>query len=261
MQSVIESQVARVPPLSDIIRLTGAVIGHDRPLMGPLDLDIKAGETIAVVGPNGGGKTTLIQSLCGALPLLAGQIDYPAGRRPITGYVPQRQNLSPLFPFRVLDVTALPLIAVKPWFRTLGNDDRAKAREALEKAGLGGNEKRLFRDLSGGQQQRVLLARALVLNPELVILDEPSAGLDPDGEQQMLDRVRRLAEARSVAVVIVSHDVPGVSSITRNGLLIDWKHGLFEKADLGDPAVVERLGRIYRREAAAPSASSPGASL
>jgi ABC-type Mn2+/Zn2+ transport system ATPase subunit len=134
----------------------------------------RPGEVVAVLGPNGGGKSTLFRALLGELPYRRGTVELPA--RP--AYVPQTQRARLDFPLSALDVALMGAYGRTPWFRRLDRSDRAAAREALARLGLEAEADERFGALSGGQRQRVLIARALVQDAPVLLLDEPLSGVD-----------------------------------------------------------------------------------
>ncbi|WP_374300875.1 metal ABC transporter ATP-binding protein [Paracoccus sp. (in: a-proteobacteria)] len=159
-----------------------------------VDFRIDPQEIVTVVGPNGSGKSSLIRALLGHMPLAAGQVARKAGLR--IGYVPQRVQLDTTIPMTVRRFLSLP--------RRVGDD---MAAQVLARTGVGGLQSRQLTQLSGGQFQRVLLARALLHDPHLLVLDEPTQGLDQPGIvafYQLIEEVRRQTGA---AVLMVSHDL------------------------------------------------------
>ncbi len=160
------------------------------------------GQAVAVLGPNGGGKTTLFRALLGELPTLAGT----AAVQGAIAYVPQTERSRLDFPVSALDVALMGAYARTPWYRRIGSRDRASARAALERVGLVDRAGDRFGALSGGQRQRVLIARALVQDAGVLLLDEPFAGVDRTSEEAImtiLDELR--AEGR--VLLIATHDV------------------------------------------------------
>ncbi len=161
-----------------------------------------AGQAVAVLGPNGGGKTTLFRALLGELPALTGT----ATVHGTIAYVPQTERSRLDFPVSALDVALMGAYARTPWYRRIGARDRAAARDALERVGLADRAATRFGALSGGQRQRVLIARALVQDARVLLLDEPFAGVDRTSEEAImgiLDELR--AEGR--VLLIATHDV------------------------------------------------------
>ncbi len=174
---------------------------------GPLALEgvdfaVEAGERIAVLGPNGGGKSTLFRVLLGELPPAAGTVTM----RTDAGTVPQTDRTRLDFPVSALDVALMGGIAKRPWWRRPGRADRAAALEALDAVGLADHTDASFGELSGGQRQRVLIARALVRDARLLLLDEPYSGLDGPASERLSALIDRLA-SEGRGVLIATHDV------------------------------------------------------
>jgi len=162
----------------------------------------RAGERVAVLGPNGGGKTTLFRVLTGELAPRRGTVLRPAR----CGVVPQTERSRLDFPVSAVDVAAMGAISRLPWWRRPGRRERAQALEALDAIGLADQARATFGDLSGGQRQRVLVARALVQDADVVLLDEPFTGLDSVSAERLEQLLVRLAgEGR--ALLIATHDV------------------------------------------------------
>lgn len=182
-----------------------------------VDLSVGAGEFVALAGPNGSGKSTLIRLLLGLLRPAAGTVKVlgapPADleERWRIGYVPQRPAIVDLLPATVGEVVAAGRIARRGWWRRPNGDDRDKVDEAIETVGLHGLERRRLSELSGGQQQRVLIAKALAAEPDLLILDEPVAGVDIDAQRRFRDALVAMARGRDAAVLLVSHELGAVA--------------------------------------------------
>ncbi len=185
----------------------------DEPVLWDIDFKVPAGRIMAIVGPNGAGKSTLLKAILGVVKPVAGDIrifgrPFDPRRREVA-YVPQRANLDWDFPATVLDVVLMGTYARLGWFRRPGRAERASAREALRKVGLEGLEARPIAQLSGGQQQRVLLARALVQDARIFLLDEPFQGVDAPTEKAIIAVLRQLKE-EGKTVVVVHHDLATV---------------------------------------------------
>jgi ABC-type Mn2+/Zn2+ transport system ATPase subunit len=181
-----------------------------RPAIEGVTFEVRPGDRIGVLGPNGGGKTTLFRALLGEVGTLAGQLRSPAR----IGVVPQTERSRLDFPVSALDVALMGTISTLPWWRRPSRADRRRAREALEAVRLGDRADDTFGDLSGGQRQRVLLARALVQDAPVLVLDEPYTGLDAVSAELLDDLLASLA-AQGRGLLIATHDVEQVGEWDR----------------------------------------------
>jgi ABC-type Mn2+/Zn2+ transport system ATPase subunit len=175
---------------------------NGRPAIEHVTVDVQPGERVAVLGPNGGGKTTLFRALLGELPPLGGTIDSAVR----AGTVPQTERSRLDYPVSALDVALMGTLARLPWWRRPGRAERTSALEALARVGLRDRAGDGFGELSGGQRQRVLIARALVQDAGLLLLDEPYSGLDTTSADQLTVLLRELA-AGARGVVVATHDL------------------------------------------------------
>jgi ABC-type Mn2+/Zn2+ transport system ATPase subunit len=180
-----------------------------RPVVRQASLVVRPREFVALLGSNGSGKTTLLRGLLGFLPPLAGRVSRRPGLR--IGYVPQRETLDPLYPLSAFDVARMGAWRDLSFWRPGGARVRARTREALLACRADDLAGQRYAALSGGQRQRVLLARALASDPELLLLDEPTAGIDPEAEQGILDLLRELRETRGLSVWMVTHHVHSIA--------------------------------------------------
>lgn len=171
-----------------------------RAVLDAIDLSVARGEIVTIVGPNGSGKSTLLRALIGAIRPGAGRVSRAPGLR--IGYVPQRLHIDPTMPITVERFLGLQA-------RHAG---RGAARAALEETGVGGLANAQMSTLSGGQTQRVLLARALMVGPDLLILDEPTQGLDQPGAADFYRLIEAVRARTGAAVLMVSHDLHVVMS-------------------------------------------------
>jgi len=181
---------------------------HESPVVWDLDLTVRSGSLTAVVGPNGAGKTTLIKAILGLVKPAAGKIrifgrPYREARREVA-YVPQRGSVDWDFPTSVLDVVLMGTYGGLGWVRRPGAGERARAEAALEKVGMVAFAERQISQLSGGQQQRVFLARALVQEARVFLMDEPFQGVDARTERAIVEVLRDL-RGRGETVVAVHH--------------------------------------------------------
>jgi ABC-type Mn2+/Zn2+ transport system ATPase subunit len=173
-----------------------------RTVLRDVTFAVGPGERAAVLGPNGGGKTTLFRALTRELEPVAGEVRVTA--RP--GVVPQTERSRLDFPVSALDVALMGAVSRLAWWRRPGRADRERARAALERVGLGAQAHETFGGLSGGQRQRVLLARALVQDAPVLLLDEPFSGLDTRSAELVMGLLDELAAERR-AVLVATHDV------------------------------------------------------
>lgn len=170
--------------------------------------DVYSGDYLVVVGENGVGKSTLLRGLLGLKKPSKGSITFENGLKPNRiGYLPQQNLLSADFPASVWEVVlsgCLNSLGMRPFY---GKKDKERAASVLVRLGLEGFEKKCFRDLSGGQKQRVLLARALCATSDLVLLDEPTAGLDPQATKSFYALLDDLNTNSNTTIIMVSHDI------------------------------------------------------
>ncbi len=208
----------------------GAVAIGGRPILRAIDLQVRTGEFVALMGANGSGKSTLVRALTGLRPLTAGSVRLfgtPLGRFhdwQRVGYVPQRSSAAGGVPASVWEVVASGRLTRRRLLRPLSRSDRRAVADAISVVGLDDLVSTGVSNLSGGQQQRVLIARALAGEPDLFFLDEPTAGVDLPNQQALADALRVLSD-RGATIVLVAHE-------------------LGPMAPLIDRAVVMRDGRI-----------------
>lgn len=197
------------------LRGVGVRFGRTRPLRD-VELTIDAGELVGIVGPSGAGKTTLLRLLLGEVAASEGTVEFTGftprrRRRRAIGYVPQLDASERTFPLTVQGAVELGTAASSapvPWF---SKAERAAARRALDRLGIGDLHARGLHELSGGQFQRVLFARALVSDPQLLLLDEPTSGIDLQTRGEMLGLVDELRRD-GLTIVMTTHDLNWVAS-------------------------------------------------
>ena len=204
------------------------------PVLRGVTFSLRAGERLGVLGPNGGGKTTLFRVLMGELEPLAGTLEAP-GR---FGVVPQTERSRLDFPVSALDVALMGSLSTLPWWRRPGRGERGAARRALAAVGLEDLAGATFGDLSGGQRQRVLVARALVQDASVILLDEPFTGLDNPSVERLEALLDDLA-AEGRGLMIATHDVDQAREWDRVLCLNRRQVAFGEPAAILDRAVLE----------------------
>jgi len=197
-----------------------------KPVLWDVDLDVPEGRLIGIVGPNGAGKSTLIKAVLDLVPKASGRVliyGQPYKKqRGLVGYVPQRESVDWDFPTSALDVVTMGRYGKIGWFKPVTREHRDAAMHALEKVGMADYAHRQISQLSGGQQQRVFLARALVQDAKLYLMDEPFAAVDAATEKAIVDILRELRAAGKTALV-VHHDLQTVPEYFDHVILINMR--------------------------------------
>ena len=182
----------------------------DQPVLWDIDLQVPTGVKMAIIGPNGAGKSTLVKAAMGLVKPVAGEVRiFGRSRDGAEGqiaYVPQRSTLSWDFPTDVIDVVTMGTYGRVGWIRRSGTAEKMQAEAALEQVGMTDFARRPIAELSGGQQQRVLLARALVQDAPIYMLDEPFQGVDAPTERAIIKVLNDLAHAGKT-IIVVHHDL------------------------------------------------------
>jgi zinc transport system ATP-binding protein len=195
------------------------------PVLEDVNLSINEKDFVWVVGPNGGGKTTLLKLMLGLLIPQSGRIRIfgraPGQGRSRIGYMPQTASLDPQFPVNAMDVTLMGRLSGGRRFGPFRGEDKQAAEKALREVGLFDVRNKPFSSLSGGQQRRLLVARALAGDPELLILDEPTANLDLVVEKELFALLRKLNE--KLTVIVVSHEPAFVSDFVKRVVCVNRK--------------------------------------
>lgn len=211
------------PPLS----VRDLNVAYDRKLvLWDVSFDLEPGSLTAMIGPNGAGKSTILKAALGLVPAASGSVSFFGqplnSARQRIAYVPQRETVDWDFPVNALDVVAMGLYRRVGWCLPLARRHREQAMEALVRVGLADLAKRQIGRLSGGQQQRVFLARALVQDADLYLMDEPFAGVDAATERAILDVLRDL-RARDRSVLCVHHDLSSVTESFDHCLMVNMR--------------------------------------
>jgi ABC-type Mn2+/Zn2+ transport system ATPase subunit len=232
-----------------IITFENLGIGYQgRPLLSDISLSITRGSFTAILGANGSGKSTMLKTVLGLIPPVAGRIALAADRGEsfVFGYVPQTSNLDPLFPFTGFDVALMGAYGrVKPG-RLVPHAERTFTHECLEAAGAQGFARERFAELSGGQKQRVLIARALVTRPDILVLDEPTSGVDAAATRAVLEFISRIHREKEITVLLVTHDLPIVRNHAQQVIWLHQGRALY--GPVAEMLMPDRLMSIFEME-------------
>jgi zinc transport system ATP-binding protein len=210
------------------VELEGVSFGYDprRPVLEDVSLAIPGGQFVAIAGPNGGGKTTLLRLIVSLNRPQSGTVRIfgepigTAARRGLVAYLPQRAHLGIEAPVTVREVVFAGRVTPRRLFGPLTADDRRAAEAAIERVGLQAQADEPIATLSGGQQQRAFIAKAIAAEPRLLILDEPTAGVDADAQDALAALLARLHGELRVTILYVSHEFGAVEHVAERLLLI-----------------------------------------
>jgi len=205
----------RMPRVLDVRDVT--VQFGERTVLDSVSFWVPKGEFLCLCGPNGAGKSTLLKTILGLIEPASGEVV----RSGTVGYVPQRKTFDRDFP-----ATALELIVANlrgGWPIRVRDDERSKAKKALQRVGGEKLLEKNLADLSGGETQRVFLARALVTDPVLIILDEPTAGVDVGGRQELLTLMEEISKSDELAAILVTHNIAAIARTAERILYLDGR--------------------------------------
>jgi ABC-type Mn2+/Zn2+ transport system ATPase subunit len=197
------------PPDRDILfRIENVDLGYGaKRILQRVTATARRGVCLGILGPNGAGKTTLLKGLLGSLKPMRGKIRWGRkknGRTFRLGYVPQKERLDPSFPLTVLEIVRMGTYADHPWSPFLRSSQKLRVVAALDRVHMRDRQSMLFSECSGGQRQRVLIARALAADPDVLILDEPTTGVDPSAQREIIKLLTELRDDRSITMLIVT---------------------------------------------------------
>ena len=195
---------------------------NNQPVLSGISLSIARASFTAILGANGSGKSTLLKTVLGLIPPVAGRIKTASeGEQLIFGYVPQAIQFDPVYLLTAFDVALMGAYGrVRPG-RLIPSEERAFTRECLRAAGAEEFSRKRFGELSGGQKQRVLIARALTTRPDILVLDEPTAGVDHAATHSVLEFISQVRRERKITVLLVTHDF---AAVRRHAEQVIWLH-------------------------------------
>jgi len=196
-----------------LVELDDLACGYEgKPVLERISLSLYPGQFAGIVGPSGSGKTTVLRAMLGMAEVFHGAVRFPSASGKLRiGYVPQLETIDWSFPVTVEQVVLMGLTVESGWLPWARKSDRRKMHDLLERLGIGECAKRHIRDLSGGQQQRVFLARALIREPELLLLDEPTSGADIKTRHEVLHLLSDL-NRDGISVLLTTHDLNSVAA-------------------------------------------------
>jgi ABC-type Mn2+/Zn2+ transport system ATPase subunit len=228
-----------------IITLESLAIGYDgQAVLSGISLAVARGSFTAILGTNGSGKSTLLKTLLGLQPAVSGQIKIqpPAG----FGYVPQANQFDPLYPLTGFDVALMGIFGRVGPMRFPARAEKDFVRDCLRATAAEAFAKKKFSQLSGGQKQRVLIARALATKPDILVLDEPTAGVDVAATNSLLEFISQIHAERNLTVLLVTHDLPLVK---KHAQQIIWLHnGAVLHGTVAELFTPERMAAIFEME-------------
>lgn len=247
-----------------VVAMHGLCIGYDdRPVVRDVDFSLHAGEVVALLGANGSGKTTLIRGILGLSRIMGGSLELfgtPAGHfhdRHRIGYVPQRHTVGGGIPSTVTEVVSSGRLARKGVVARMGTADRAAVTAAIEFVGLEEKAGADVAQLSGGQQRRTLIARALAAEPDILVLDEPTAGVDAANQELLAVTLSRLV-AQGTTLLLVTHELGPIAPLVSRVLVMRDGRVAHDGPPTTPAGAPEPAGDAHHHEHGAPAAGRPG---
>jgi ABC-type Mn2+/Zn2+ transport system ATPase subunit len=230
-----------------VVELVHASLGYGKGvILHDVSLAIRRGDYVGIVGPNGAGKTTLLHAILGTLKVRSGEIrtSAPAGGALRFGYVPQKESVDYVLPYSAAEVVMMGRYRALGPFRRPGGEDRAIVERSLEQTGTLELGAEVFKELSGGQKQRVLIARALATQPDVLVLDEPTSGMDLPSRLAILDLIDALHAGGALTIIMVSHLLDDVASRVKQVAIVE--RGFFQAGAVEEILTGANLSALYQ---------------
>jgi ABC-type Mn2+/Zn2+ transport system ATPase subunit len=226
-----------------LLRLRGVAAGYrGRAVLQDVDFTLQRGSFTALLGANGSGKSTLLKTILGLLPPIQGRVEFPPTSSPAIGYVPQQEQLDANYPITAFDVVLMGGYGRLTNGLAVPGHERLLAHECLESTGVADLSNRRFAQLSGGQRQRVLISRALITKPAILILDEPTAGIDVTATASFLELLAGIHRERRLTVLLVTHDF-GI--VRRHASRVAWlRSGRLTEGETASLMTTERIAEM-----------------
>jgi len=230
-----------------MIKFSNVQLGYGRrPVLNALNFEIKKGDFFGIVGPNGAGKTTLLKAILGLLKPVKGEISFlknGKGRKKNIGYVPQHASVDEIFPITTLDMVLMGRYAKMGLFKRPKSSDYLITEKMLKNVGMENLAKRNYKELSGGQKQRTLIARAMVSEPDVLILDEPVEGMDIQGEIAIMELIKILHSEYALTVILVCHDLNIIANYVKTLSIIH--NNTLKLGSIDSMFTEETMARVY----------------
>ncbi len=233
--------------MKPLIEFKRATLGYGRKVvLKDISFAINAGDYFGLVGPNGAGKTTILRAILGMIRPIAGEVHIGGEQNhPLRfGYVPQRDTIDYIMPYSIMEVVMMGRYRQIGMFHSPGEKDREIVRQCLVHVAIDDLRDRSFKDLSGGQKQRVLIARALATEPDVLILDEPTNGMDLSSRISILDLINTLHRDDKLTVLMVSHLLDDVANHVRRIAVVE--RDFFQVGDVDEVLTGKNLSALYQ---------------
>lgn len=230
-----------------LTKLEGVTIGYEnKGILSAIDLTIDRGMFWGIIGPNGGGKSTLLKTVLGLIPPIEGVVR--AEDSLVFGYVPQKEKFDSIFPVSVNELVTMGRYSRVPPGRMLSKADRERVQYALTTVEISHLKKRTVRSLSEGEKQRALLARAIAGDPDVLVLDEPTASVDVKGEARIMELVKNIKQEQGLTVIMVSHYLSTLAKYADMMVLIDKDRNLFQSGTKKEMMASENVAGYFGTE-------------